>query len=478
MKLQKILRSQLGFSLVEITVAMGLLGLATLAVMQLSENVTTSTRRAETMLSKSQFASALGGYLNSSKACGEMVQMTGLSSTPKPMVLTEWKVAGVDDEILKEIKANKKFKNFTIKSLTAALASPTGGTTFPTVSMIPPGSSTPVTYTKTFLNVVAVLEVNTKAGNPANSPKREYEYFFNIPVLENGGQVKFCGEQKNMYETCAVMNGKYNDDTKKCELQNSCSLKGSYSLCIQGSCPNYPNQPNPLTNGYGCVGSDTTKIQTGIKEWQHQTAAATKKSPAQYMDNTYVYYSCLSCPGMGSGTTTPTTPTTPTYPGPGPGSSGGCFVAGTQIQYFGGDKKNIEEVKVGDSLVDHSGKEVKVIALKSYDYQGKIYSINGGAYFFTPNHPFLTTSGWKSLSPAASMKESPGIVVSKLKVGDILLKKNGFEVIKTLDARDTEEKVYNFTVTDSHEYIADDFAVHNVVKAPSDHEMNPEVHFE
>jgi prepilin-type N-terminal cleavage/methylation domain-containing protein len=54
MKLLKNLRSQSGFSMVEISVAMGLLGLATLAVMNLTDNVTSSSKRAETLLSKSQ----------------------------------------------------------------------------------------------------------------------------------------------------------------------------------------------------------------------------------------------------------------------------------------------------------------------------------------------------------------------------------------------------------------------------------------
>ena len=93
---------------------------------------------------------------------------------------------------------------------------------------------------------------------------------------------------------------------------------------------------------------------------------------------------------------------------------------------------------------------------------GKIYSINGGPFFFTHNHPFLTATGWKSLDPQKSMAESPGLMVTKLKVGDVLLKRNGVEVLKTLDSKVINEKVFNFTVSDSHEYIADDYAVHNL----------------
>ncbi len=130
---------------------------------------------------------------------------------------------------------------------------------------------------------------------------------------------------------------------------------------------------------------------------------------------------------------------------------------------FGGEKKNIEDVKVEDELVDHSGRLVKVLQLQNYNYNGRIYSVNGSGYFFTANHPFLTTQGWKSLDPVLSSKES-GIKVTMLKVGDTLLKKDGYEVIKTLDYKHSKEKVYNFTVSDSHEYIAEDFAVHNKIE--------------
>ncbi len=87
MKLQKIFRSNSGFSMVEISVAMGLLGLAALAVMNLSDQVATSTKRAETMLSKSQFASSLGGYMYSASACDELKGMSGFSQTPQDIVL-------------------------------------------------------------------------------------------------------------------------------------------------------------------------------------------------------------------------------------------------------------------------------------------------------------------------------------------------------------------------------------------------------
>ena len=143
------------------------------------------------------------------------------------------------------------------------------------------------------------------------------------------------------------------------------------------------------------------------------------------------------------------------------GGGGGCFIAGTQITMFSGEKKNIEDVRVGDELVDRDNKKVIVTKLIPRDYKGNIFGINGGGYFFTPNHPFLTTDGWKSLDPEASMRETPNLKVSMLKVGDILIKKTGVEVITSLDSIPTSEKVYTFSVTGRHEFVADDYIVHN-----------------
>jgi prepilin-type N-terminal cleavage/methylation domain-containing protein len=165
------------------------------------------------------------------------------------------------------------------------------------------------------------------------------------------------------------------------------------------------------------------------------------------------------------GTTTGGTTTGGTTTG-GTTTGGGCFIAGTEIAMANGDIKNIEDIQIGDKLIDVDNKIVTVKTLLPRDYLGEIYSINGGPYFFTPNHPFLSLDGWKSLDPAATKKESPDLTVTKLKIGDVLFKKNGIEAILTLDSKPTREKVYNFELDGSHTYLADDYWVHNKLAAP------------
>lgn len=451
MKLQKILRSNLGFSMVEISVAMGLMGLATLAVMNLSDQVNTSTKRAESMLSKSQFASSLGNYLYSASACEEMQGMPAFTATASPIKLDKWKILGDGEQVVQGVESGKKFRNFKLKTLEASMDT-TGAPTISIDNKI---------HARSFLNVRAVIEVklNPKLHEDDPQGKKAFEYFFNIPVLAENGVVRFCNEQKTIQETCVAMKGEFINGI--CELEKTCNIQGTYTTlsCMAGQTCNTSGgsaQPNPLNNNQPGCPNGVTAVQTGTKTWSHIGTCSGKKCNPPTVTNTLAYWTCLDCPGMTSGGGGSTGGGS--YGG---GGGGGCFVAGTEVQMYGGGVKNIEDVVIGDLLVDHRGFETEVKKLLRYDHQGKVYSINGGAYFFTANHPFLSTDGWKSLDPKKTMSESPELKVTMLKVGDVLLKRNGQEVIKSLDYKISSEKVYNFTLNNSHEFIAEDFAVHN-----------------
>lgn len=139
----------------------------------------------------------------------------------------------------------------------------------------------------------------------------------------------------------------------------------------------------------------------------------------------------------------------------------GCFLAGTQVTMGDGTYKTIEDVLLNEKVADRSDRRA-VEKVWKIPYKGKVYGINGGRHFFTPNHPFLTVDGWKSLNPEMSRLESPGLRFEKLKVGDILITKFGYEPIYSLDYTVVDDYVYNLTVSDSHEYYADDYVVHNM----------------
>ena len=149
-------------------------------------------------------------------------------------------------------------------------------------------------------------------------------------------------------------------------------------------------------------------------------------------------------------------------PPPDPEPQCGCFLAGTQITMSDGRVKTIEDVLKAEKIVDGAFNVQNVEKTWKIPYKGKVYGINGGRHFFTPNHPFMTVSGWKSLNPEASRKDIPGVEFGLLRLGDILVTKSGFEVIYSMDHIEVDDFVYNLSISNSHEYYADEYLVHNI----------------
>lgn len=157
-----------------------------------------------------------------------------------------------------------------------------------------------------------------------------------------------------------------------------------------------------------------------------------------------------------------------------------CFAAGTEISLSNGDVKSIEDIIVGDSVLGWNGESIQssivtatdhrhtvgshTDACKSLGDEPSLYTINDTKIEFTPEHPFLTKEGWKSLVPDPNQEpylseQEPKV----LKVGDEI-NKDG-EWIKIEDVRivrsDKDEPVYNITVDALHSYIANGIIVHN-----------------
>jgi hypothetical protein len=127
-----------------------------------------------------------------------------------------------------------------------------------------------------------------------------------------------------------------------------------------------------------------------------------------------------------------------------------------------GSFKLIENIRVGDRVRGAGGGVNQVTKLFRILHQGPKYGFNGGKVFFTDSHPFLGERGWKSLNPILSSKESPGLAVLSMNVGDVLLTRNGSFRIHSIDSALSMVMVYNFRTDGDHSYLADGFKVHNV----------------
>jgi hypothetical protein len=139
----------------------------------------------------------------------------------------------------------------------------------------------------------------------------------------------------------------------------------------------------------------------------------------------------------------------------------GCFIAGTLIEMEDGSFKSIERIRVGDRVRGVMGKVNRVEKLFVIPHRGLKYSFNGSKYFVSASHPFLTEQGWKSLDPMVSVRENPGLKVTQLSEGDVVLSRQGSVRLHSIRAVENSEMVFNFRTDGNHSYIADGFKVHN-----------------
>lgn len=144
---------------------------------------------------------------------------------------------------------------------------------------------------------------------------------------------------------------------------------------------------------------------------------------------------------------------------------GSCFTADTMVTMADGSEKQICDVEIGEVLLGMDGEE-NVVLRFDRPVLGKraVFSFNGGKPFVTHEHPFMTSKGWKSLSPHATKEENAIVEVDLLMVGDYL-EQIGNPLIR-LDSIekhdfDPETPLYNFYLSGNNTYYADGYLVHN-----------------
>jgi outer membrane immunogenic protein len=169
-----------------------------------------------------------------------------------------------------------------------------------------------------------------------------------------------------------------------------------------------------------------------------------------------------------------------------------CFTGATQILMADGTTRTIAAVKVGDEVLGENGEVNRVVDIETPLLgKRKLYAFNGGIPFVTPEHPFMTRTGWKSISPEITLAENKNLSVGALKVGDEVLRLDtimkrpksmtvGFSSVAlepsveisietkflALDAvvsHDSEPSmiVYNLCLDGNHSYFANNYLVHN-----------------
>jgi hypothetical protein len=141
-----------------------------------------------------------------------------------------------------------------------------------------------------------------------------------------------------------------------------------------------------------------------------------------------------------------------------------CFVPGTKILLPNGKSKAVQDLKVGEVVLGAKGAHNKVVDLVVHPKaEHKIYAFNGGRYFVTDAHPFMTREGWKAIDPQASYKVNPQLKVGALKIGDEVATRHGWILLKKIEYKIINSVVYDPVLDGSHDYFADGYSVHNKI---------------
>jgi hypothetical protein len=250
----KKLKNSSGFSMVEISMAIGLLGICGLAIMKLSDNTSRSSHETELVVSKGRFTSIISKYVNSDSACIDFKALNTFSSTWTPLSFSSLKVAGIEGNPNLPLASGRKFKNFRIKELSGKRIEIND---LGKVEKYNNGISN-----KTELVIKLVLETYTEPGLKSASDtkgKRDEVFYFNVPIVsDNNRKVLRCGQENSLESTCLGLKGTYNSSKKRCEFsnKNSCVVRGGY---IEGK------EKNVFTQGYNCPdGSDKVATPPGL----------------------------------------------------------------------------------------------------------------------------------------------------------------------------------------------------------------------
>jgi hypothetical protein len=174
------------------------------------------------------------------------------------------------------------------------------------------------------------------------------------------------------------------------------------------------------------------------------------------------------------------------------GSFFSCFTATTQILMADGTTRPIAAVKIGDEVVGENGEVNRVVDIETPVLGSrKLYAFNDGPAFVTPEHPFMTRAGWKSIAPEATFAENGDLSVGALKVGDEVVRwetvttrakpmpvafggmvqsprvevlvETKFSPLESTTAHegDPSTMVYNLRLDGNHTYFANNYLVHN-----------------
>ena len=138
-------------------------------------------------------------------------------------------------------------------------------------------------------------------------------------------------------------------------------------------------------------------------------------------------------------------------------------------------QKEIKDIQIGDvvqsfDLVRNDVVTKTVKGLWKSDYDSKLVIINGIRTKATIGHPFAIKDfegniSWAAADPDADKEFHGDLTVEKLEVGKYFINLMGdWVIVDSIEFEDFKGIVYNISVEDTHNYIAEGILVHNMAK--------------
>jgi len=151
-----------------------------------------------------------------------------------------------------------------------------------------------------------------------------------------------------------------------------------------------------------------------------------------------------------------------------------CFIGEAMVTTADGQKE-IKDIQIGDvvqsfDLVRNDVVTKTVKGLWKSDYDSKLVIINGIRTKATIGHPFAIKDfegniSWAAADPDADKEFHGDLTVEKLEVGKYFINLMGdWVIVDSIEFEDFKGIVYNISVEDTHNYIAEGILVHNMAK--------------
>lgn len=345
-------KKQSGFSLIEITIAIGLAGGLALIVTQLMKNMNDSAKSIEIKMQTLQFHSDLSNTLLSEQGCQNALGSTAVNFTTAnstsgqaiSLTMPNGATYGTNTPVN---GTDLMVKNVTLHNPIDQGVGPTG--------------------TRIYQAKIQYTLKTTKTRLGGNDFKKSLGSYY-ITVDDTTKDIVNCSSKLGIPYLCTKMNGVYDPATDECSVKpkkkDACELIGGTFDTVSEEC----NKFQYSDCGALAHGQRTTTC-----------SGACSGRPGGY---TYTTRLCLDGQLINIHTDSGR-------------NYASCFIASTQVRMHDGSLKRIDEVEIGEKVLGENGQINTVIGIEIPNLGSrKLFSLNNDDnYFVTAEHPFKTKEG-------------------------------------------------------------------------------------